>query len=157
MEIRRVTADEREALRGVRLRALADAPDAFGTTLDEATARPDSWWTDWAERSAASETQAMFLAWEGAQAVGIAGVFHHDGVWQVISMWVERAARGRGVGQALLDAAVAFADGEVRLSVTDGIGDARRLYERYGFVDTGDTEPLRSNPALTIRELRLER
>jgi len=157
MEIRRVTADEWEALRGVRLRALADAPDAFGTTLEEARARPDSWWTDWAERSATNETQAMFLAWDGTQAVGIAGVFHHDDVWQVISMWVEPAWRGRGVGRALLDAAVAFTDGEVRLSVTDGNDDARRLYERYGFVDTGETEPLRSDPALTIRELRLER
>ncbi len=141
----------------MRLRALADAPDAFGTTHVEALARPEEWWTDWAERSATSATQAMFLAWDGAEAVGIAGIFHHDDVWQVISMWVEPDWRGCGVGRGLLDAAVGFAEGEVRLSVTDGNDDARRLYERYGFVDIGQSEPLRSNPALTVRELRLER
>jgi ribosomal protein S18 acetylase RimI-like enzyme len=41
------------------------------------------------------------------------------------------------------------------LSVTDGNDGARRLYERYGFADTGVAEPLRSNSALTIRELEL--
>jgi ribosomal protein S18 acetylase RimI-like enzyme len=157
VQIRRVRSNEWQALRDVRLRALADAPDAFGTTHAEALARPDEWWTDWAERCATSKTQAMFLAWDGALAVGIAGIFHDDDVWHVISMWVDPGCRGRGVGRELLDAAVAFAEGEIRLSVTDGNDDARRLYERYGFVDIGEAELLRSNPALTIRELRLER
>jgi ribosomal protein S18 acetylase RimI-like enzyme len=84
-----------------------------------------------------------------------------DGAWLVISMWVEPSARGRGIGRALLDAVVEWAKERdpsraIRLSVTDGNDAARRLYERYGFVDTGVTEPLRSNSALTIRELELQ-
>lgn len=153
-------ADEWEALRAVRLRALADAPDAFGTTHAEASVRPDSWWVEWALASAESGTQAMLLAWDGDAAVGIAGVYFNDEqLWQVVSMWVEPAARGRGVGEALLDGVVAFARAhgavDIRLSVTDGNDGARTLYERYGFVDAGFAEPLRSNSALTIRELRL--
>ena len=71
-------------------------------------------------------------------------------------MWTSPPHRGAGIGRALLDAAVAFAGGaDVVLSVTDGNDAARRLYERYGFVATGYTEPLRSNAALQIRELRL--
>ena len=161
MQVRRVTSDDWEALRDVRLRALADTPDAFGTTHKEAVARPDEWWRTWAAKSGDSDAQAMVLAWDREHAVGIAGVFAtDDGAWQVISMWVEPSTRGRGVGHALLDAVVGWAkehdaNRPIKLSVTDGNDAARRLYERYGFADTGVTEPLRSNSALTIRELEL--
>ena len=62
VEVRRVRSEEWEALRDVRVRALADAPDAFGTTHAEALARPDAWWIEWARRSAESDEQAMALA-----------------------------------------------------------------------------------------------
>jgi ribosomal protein S18 acetylase RimI-like enzyme len=159
MEIRRVLAVDWEALRDTRLRALADAPDAFGTTFEEASVRPEEWWRTWALASAESETQAMYLAWEEVRPVGIAGVFNEAGVWFVISMWTDPQARGRGIGRALLDAVVAFARErgavDIRLSVTDGNEPARRLYEGYGFADSGVSEPLRSNSSLTIRELKL--
>jgi len=158
IDVRRVRADEWKVLRGLRLQALADAPDAFGTTHAEALARPDRWWRDWARRSAAGEDQAMFLAREGGTAVGIVGVFREDDRVNVISMWTHPGSRGRGVGRALLDAVVAFAgDAEVRLAVTETNVAARALYERYGFVATGFTEPLRSNPSLLIHEFALRR
>jgi ribosomal protein S18 acetylase RimI-like enzyme len=157
-EVRRVRPDEWHELRDTRLRALADAPDAFGTTHAEALLRPEEWWRGWALDSSAGADQAMFLAWSDCAAVGIAGVFHEGSYYQVISMWTDPRERGRGVGRALLDAAVVFAgEAEVRLSVTDGNEAARRQYERYGFVATGFTEPLRSNLALQIHELRLQR
>ena len=128
-----MTAAEWEALRDTRLRALADAPDAFGTTHAEAVARPELWWRDWAERSASGADQAMFLAWDGDRAVGIAGAFRDESHYQVISMWTDPQQRGRGIGRALLEAAVAYGgDEEIRLSVTDGNDSARQLYERCG-------------------------
>ena len=73
-------------------------------------------------------------------------------------MWTEPRQRGRGIGLALLEAAVAYCgEHEIRLSVTDGNDAARRLYERAGFVATGFTEPLRSNEALGMHEFRLAR
>jgi ribosomal protein S18 acetylase RimI-like enzyme len=158
MEVRRVRPDECEVLRDLRLRALADAPDAFATTHAEAAARPERWWRDWAERSALGEDQAMFLAWEGDEPVGLAGVFGDPGRFDVISMWTEPSKRGRGIATALLRAAVQFArDSPVFLSVTETNDAARRVYERFGFVATGITEPLRSNPQLLIHELKLNR
>jgi ribosomal protein S18 acetylase RimI-like enzyme len=158
IDVRRVQIDEWEALRDMRLRALADSPDAFGSTHAEAVARPERWWRDWTERSAAGAAQAMFLAWDAGEPVGIAGVFREESSYIVISMWTVPERRGRGVGRSLLDAAVAFAgDEEIVLSVTEGNDAARRLYESYGFVPTGATEPLRSNTALLIHELRLAR
>ena len=100
----------------------------------------------------------MFLAWVDGRPVGIAGVFADGTRFDVISMWTDPSARGRGVASALLEAAITFAgDAPVFLSVTETNETARRLYERRGFVATGLTEPLRSNPALTIHELKLVR
>jgi ribosomal protein S18 acetylase RimI-like enzyme len=161
VEIRRVTRDEWEALRDMRLRALADAPDAFATTHAEAMTRPDDWWRDWAQRSAESDTQAMVLAWNDDEPVGLAGVFVlDDGAWCVISMWVDPSARGRGIGRALLDAVVAWARGQdpgraIKLGVTDGNNAARALYESYGFRDNGVSEPLRATSKLLVRHLEL--
>jgi ribosomal protein S18 acetylase RimI-like enzyme len=158
IDVRRVRADEWEALRDTRLRALADSPDAFATTHAAASLRPAEWWRDWAARSSTGDEQAMFLAWMDSEPAGIAGAFRERDVVYVISMWTVPEARGRGVGRALLDAAVDFAgDREVHLSVTETNITARRFYERYGFVPTGSTEPLRSNSSLLIHELVLRR
>ena len=44
MEIQRLSIDEALRLRHIRLRALADAPDAFGSTYAEASAHPLEIW-----------------------------------------------------------------------------------------------------------------
>jgi ribosomal protein S18 acetylase RimI-like enzyme len=159
VEIRRIAAGDWPEGREVRLRALADAPTAFGTTHAEALERPDEWWQKWARDGARSEGQALYLAWDGEHAVGIAGAFRDDAIWHVFSMWVDPAHRGNGTGRALLDAVVGFARdhgaAEVVLSVTDGNDAARALYERYGFVDTGHAEALRSHPELQVRDMKL--
>jgi ribosomal protein S18 acetylase RimI-like enzyme len=158
IEVRRVRADEWEELRDTRLRALADAPDAFATTHAEACARPEQWWRDWARRSAEGAEQAMFLAWLEGKPIGIAGAFRTGGRIDVIAMWTSPEQRGEGVGRALLDAAVAFAgEAEVHLGVTETNAGARRFYERYGFVPTGVTEPLRPNSHLRVHGLVLRR
>jgi ribosomal protein S18 acetylase RimI-like enzyme len=158
IEIRRVRADEWKALRDVRLAALADSPDAFATTHAEAAGRPDEWWREWARQSAEGADQSMFLAWREREPVGITGAFRKAGRVYVISMWTAPSVRGRGVGRALLDAAVAFAgDSEVRLSVTETNAGAWRFYEAYGFEATGATEPVRPGSALLAHELALRR
>ncbi len=161
MEVSRVRADEWEALRDLRLRALADAPDAFRATIAEARERPEEWWREWARDSAESDERAMFVARLDGRPVGLAGVYHDEGVWNIVAMWVAPEARLAGAGRALLDATVAFArenGGEViELDVTDGNAAARRLYESCGFVETGRSDPLRMGSPLVVRALRLER
>jgi ribosomal protein S18 acetylase RimI-like enzyme len=56
-------------------------------------------------------------------------------------MWVAPEARGRGVGDALIDAVLGWARSEkadrVGLDVREGNAPAIRLYERHGFIDVG--------------------
>jgi GNAT superfamily N-acetyltransferase len=159
-EIRRVAPDEWSEYRDIRLAALRDAPDAFGSTYAESAARPEEWWIERTRLSAASDEQAIFLAWDGGTAVGLAGTFFDGPDWVVVAMWVAPEQRGAGLGRLLLDAVVDFqrAQGatESVLGVVDGNDDARALYERYGFRDNGVANPLREGELLIVREMRLE-
>ena len=49
--VEQLLAREIERLRAIRLRALREAPDAFGTTLEEAEARPPEDWEGQLEAS----------------------------------------------------------------------------------------------------------
>lgn len=147
MEIRRLREDEWEAWRELRLRALADDPDAFGSTLERELAYSDALWRERTRLSAVSDRQAMFVAEEGARLGGCAGAFlGEDGTPSVVSMWVEAAARGRGVGRALLGAVEEWARrlGKRRLvlHIVDSNGRAEAMYARAGFRRTGRTRPL---------------
>jgi len=148
--VRRIRVGEGPALRDVRLRALADAPLAFGSTHARELAYPDSTWAAWAADSAAGAQQALFLAFGGDEtAVGVAsGVIgpDHPQVAHLYAMWVAPEARAAGAGAALVEAvagwAVANGAHVLRTAVTVGNDGAARLYERTGFRGTGEREPL---------------
>ncbi|MGE3269502.1 MAG: GNAT family N-acetyltransferase [Chloroflexota bacterium] len=166
--IRRVRADEAAAFRAFRLRALADAPDAFSTSLAESQAMPDSYWEQRAERGAAGiETVTLVAADPVSDAwMGMTASFLEDGesepgqiVALVVSVWVAPEARRRGLARRLLDTAADWAKSRgaraLRLWVTETNHRARALYREAGLVETGVVRPLRSNPSLL--ELQLGR
>lgn len=159
MRARRIRPDEGAPLRSVRLRALEGAPDAFGTTLAQALAYPDDAWVRRASECAVSDTTSLFFAEESGVVVGMAGGFFEAGdpVPSLISMWVEPHARGRGGGEALVETVAAWAreQGATRLQlwVTETNAPATALYRRVGFLDTGETQVLPSNPALLERRM----
>jgi ribosomal protein S18 acetylase RimI-like enzyme len=144
----RVTAQDWRTLRDVRLRALAEAPRAFGFTLERELGYDER---TWRERAGAGRT---FLARLAGDVVGLVSFYVEEGreaERQLVSMWVDPRARGTGVA-ALLVAAVreaAATEGArvLTLFVADGNDRARRLYERLGFRSTGERQPLPSDPA----------
>lgn len=148
IEIRPATADDWIAYRAVRLRALADAPDAFASTLEREEAFDDARWMG---RLASAHT---LIAWSGDAPVGtVTGL--PDG--EMVAMWVAPEQRGAGVGQRLVSALVDWARAagfaELRTWVADGNDTALRLYERVGFVATGEVGLMRDG----IGERRLTR
>jgi ribosomal protein S18 acetylase RimI-like enzyme len=156
--VRRLGASEWPLLRAVRLRALADAPDAFGSTFDAEAGRSDEWW------AASASNLAWFVATAGAggdDQVGlVAGLppGEEPDSRSVISMWVAATHRGRGVAVALLDAVErwARADGATALClrVSDRNARAQRFYARQGFAPTGEREPLHSDPTANALGMR---
>ena len=159
VEARRAGAADWEALRQLRLRALAEDPDAFASTLDAEVALPAEVWRRRAEGGPASAT---FIAREDGGDVGLAGVFAEPdppGRMHLVSMWVDPRYRRQGAARALIDLVVGWAAerraSELVLWVADQNDPARRLYERLGFRPTGERQPLPSNPARTESCLRL--
>lgn len=149
--VRKAVPGDWEALRDVRLAALQDTPDAFGSTYAEQAKFTEE---DWQRRIAGDSTFLAFLDGDDSEPVGLSGGYRDDdGTYHLISMWVHSRGRGHGVGQALIDAVADWARAQseaetLYLWVTEDNEHARRLYERCGFVPTGQRQPLPSNPAL---------
>jgi ribosomal protein S18 acetylase RimI-like enzyme len=159
--IRRIAASEAQALREIRLRALADAPLAFGSTHGRESAYAPETWAAWARDAAGGAGEAIFFAiGENGAPVGLAsGVIApaERGLAHLYAMWVAPEGRGAGAGAGLVEAVAGWAaqNGATRLrtSVTLGNDPAARLYERTGFRDTGLREPLgHSNAEVAVLE-----
>jgi RimJ/RimL family protein N-acetyltransferase len=158
--VRRIRPDEADALRAIRLRALADTPLAFGSTEARETAYPPERWEQWARESAAGEEQATFfaIAAEEDRPVGLAYAridADDRRVAHLFSMWVAPEARGTGAATDLVDAVVEWTTAAgartLRTAVTIGNDAAARLYARAGFADTGEREPLGHSGAEVTR------
>ncbi|WP_144760851.1 bifunctional GNAT family N-acetyltransferase/class I SAM-dependent methyltransferase [Curtobacterium sp. 9128] len=161
IELRALTADDWQVWRPVRLAALTDAPQAFGSRLDEWADAPEDRW-----RARLSIPGALDLvATEGDRAVGMAsGTPGDDDRVELISMWVDPAARGHGVADRLIEEIVRWAAGtdaaELELSVMPDNAPARRTYERHGFraVDEpGDVLPDGRHEVRMRRDLATDR
>ena len=158
--VRRLGADEAALLRDLRLRALRDAPMAFGSTLAREEAFTPDVWATWAAAGVAGVEQVVLVA-EPAAGLAMGRLDDEDPkIAGLYAMWVAPEARGTGAGRALVEAVIAWATerGVRRLttSVTEGNAAAAALYAAAGFADTGRREPLgHSDAVVTVLERAL--
>jgi ribosomal protein S18 acetylase RimI-like enzyme len=160
--IRNFTPDEWPAYRAIRLRALQDAPTAFGSTLAaEEQLAPETWAARLA-RSATSGIDHALVAEVGGQPVGLAWAkvdADDQTLINLFQMWVAPEARGQGVAGGLLDEAVRWSRARGAVAMHLGVNCANdaalRLYARAGFIDTGLREPMREGSDQIEQRLRL--
>ena len=138
VRIRRIRPDDGPVLRTLRLRSIADAPDAFGQPIDEARARPDGEWQRSARQSSHGDNRTWLLAESQGRAVGLVqGRKRRPATLLLFSMWVDPSVRRFGVGRNLIDALEAWADGwdagETILWVFAGNAAALDFYRNLGF------------------------
>jgi ribosomal protein S18 acetylase RimI-like enzyme len=150
VHIARLGPEDWREFRAVRLAALGDAPHAFGSVLvNEQALGEAAWRAKLASRTqfAACDTVSGATDPPANSIVGTVGGYPDGDAIELISMWVAPAARGRGVGRALVECVIVLARGagcrEVRLAVSEGNAAAERLYARAGFVRTGVTHRIR--------------
>jgi GNAT superfamily N-acetyltransferase len=152
-----ISGDDWASFRALRLKALADSPDAFGVTLAEAEANPEAVWRD-----RAAGPGPLLMAFEDEHPVAMGGLYAPENseeafVW---GMWVDPAVRGQGLGARILRELLDWGrrlDRAVSLHVTEGNDRARRLYEAHAFTSTGEWQPLRDGSEIRVETLRRQR
>ena len=162
-KIRRIGPDEGLRLRALRLHALADAPEAFGSTLAREEAFPEEVWHERAMGGAAGGDRVTFIAEQDGRWIGLATGLAADPDGSetsgpmLVGMFVEGAARRRGVGAALVESILGWARAreaaQLALWVTSGNEAAIALYRRCGFRLTGARRIAARDPALAELEL----
>jgi ribosomal protein S18 acetylase RimI-like enzyme len=153
--IRELRPEDWRAFCDLRLRALHDAPDAFGSTLAEEEGFPEA---RWHERL--TDPQAVNFVGETTEHgfVGLAVSAPYDQETGLYSMWVDPRFRQTGLGSRLVEAIIQWARGrgfaKVLLDVADNNTAAIALYRRHGFRPTGVTGTL-PPPRTHIQEHQL--
>jgi ribosomal protein S18 acetylase RimI-like enzyme len=145
--------------REVRLRALLEAPSAFGSTYAKESKLTVE---DWVQRAAQwnGARSILYLAMDGGAACGMAGsILDKDKATraQLISMWTAPTHRQRGIGRLLVSEVIDWARlrgvHTLHLLVTSNNQPAIAFYGRLGFTLTGRTEPYPNDPALREYEM----
>lgn len=160
--VRRFTADEWPIYRQLRLAALADSPDAFGSTLAIEEARSDN---EWATRLASGVDAGPDLALIAeicGEAAGLAWARFDDpdaSIVNVYQMWVTPRFRGCGAGRLLLRSAIEWARRQsakaVQLGVKLGDTPAMHLYTAHGFRPVGPPGSLRPGSLIRGQTMQL--
>ena len=160
--VRPVHAQEWRRYKALRLGALQDSPDAFGSTYEAEAARADEFWIERMKAAANSDTNYVLFAEKDGVPCGL--------IWCVLSstdaqtadiyqMWVAPQSRGLRAGYLLLDDAVKWAEQkgvrQLHLGVTKTNTAAIALYEKFGFQACGELEPLRDDSPLMVQGMTL--
>ncbi len=101
----------------------------------------------------------FFAARDGAETLGTGALAFKRGYAEIKSMFTSPAARGRGVGAAILRALEDEARGDdvpvLRLETAEALDAAIRLYERHGFTRCGIFGDYRPNATSVYMEKAL--
>lgn len=140
MLIRKLTEKDLDALWGIRLRALQDDPEAFGSTYEETLQRGKE---SFRQRLRQPHAETFYIGAFEDGLVGIVGYYRETGVKSqhkgyIVSMYVAPEQRGKGIGKALVAEAIAQARAipgleQLLLAVVTTNTVAHRLYRSLGF------------------------
>ena len=147
--IRQIHKEDWQRLRDVRLRALAQAPEAYLETHAKASTFPDELWI---ERATPDDEGCSFVVERDSRFDGLVSCFvaNDPATVFLIAMWVAAELRGTGVANGLVARVVDWARDHraerVCLSVEPDNERAARLYEKYGFAETTNPPPFPYEP-----------
>jgi RimJ/RimL family protein N-acetyltransferase len=138
MRTRRLTVDDWQANRTIRLEALAECPGNYFTSLAEAEARSDDQWRG----MLMSATLVVFGLFDGDDLAGITAIIREHADTATLAMsYIRPAWRGQGYSALLCRARLDWARGlgvrRILVSHRASNQPSRRAIERHGFVRTG--------------------
>lgn len=144
--VRFIRESDLAAFKALRLEALRDHPEAFGSDHDESSREPDLMWVDRVKNAIGSPDGCIVVAEAGGQLAGMAGVFrnnrvkvrHSGTIWGV---YVRPQFRGSKLTERMISEALGWCRANqiriARLTVVTCNGPAIRTYLRCGFTIYG--------------------
>jgi GNAT superfamily N-acetyltransferase len=149
--IRHAGYDDAGLLRAIRLEALSNTPEAYGSTYEDSVK-----WSSRKWRTAATKWN-YYLAERDGDVVGMAsGGFNdaHPGTRWLFGMYVTPSERGSGVASQLVETVSTWArdDGAsaIYLHVTESVARARAFYTKMGFRENGEIIIMQRDPSLRL-------
>lgn len=151
-----------EIYRALRLAALQESPNAFGSTLAAEQLQPAEQWQDRLTTAQASKVDLALMALVDSAPAGLAwgqADAKDSETVNIFQMWVAPQYRNLGIGKGLLEQIISWARNNnaktVQLAAVCGDTPAMRLYSSMGFLPTGSPEPLREHSALLSQNMIL--
>ena len=119
LRVDRVSQDDWETFKELRLAALQESPGSFGSSYAEERDQPEAWWRRWIGSDVTDREGAVFVAYLDDRPVGTVSTYKADASSaHLIAMWVKPEARRSGVGRALVETVFDWAVGSKATSVT---------------------------------------
>ena len=146
ISIRFIRDSEVEAFKSLRLEALREHPESFGTDYEEDAAQPESVWKERVGKAAGDPSGSIVLADAGNELAGMVGVWrgsgiktrHEANIWGV---YVRPKYRGHKLTEQMINEALGWCRGGnvriVRLTVVTCNTAAIHAYQKCGFLVCG--------------------
>jgi ribosomal protein S18 acetylase RimI-like enzyme len=147
MLIRKLTVEDAEAFRDIRMEMCRLHPEAFAQTPEEVAKMPEDQCREWWAPSDVFPEKYVLAAFEGERIIGTAAFRreemlkerHRGFIW---SVYVRTEARGKGISKLLMQQIINEArmmEGMEILLLTVSLQQtsARTLYTSLGFITTG--------------------
>ena len=141
---RRATAADVDLFREIRLQALQDSPEAFGSTYESAIERSQDSWREQLVSTVDGGLRNTQFVFDGDSCVGLGALYREDGSvsGDLIMMWISPEVRSSGAGSMIVDNLLLWAGNNgfksVSLVVTDSNTRGIKFYENCGFRNTGE-------------------
>ena len=131
----------------LRLESLKTDPQAFGSSYKNTLLHPDAVWQARLEAVIGSDKSWLLFAEEKNTLVGLIGASREEATVEIVSVYVTRPARGRGISKMLLARIIeaitkSSAVELIQLTVNKDQIPALTLYRNFGFEIVSSEEAL---------------
>lgn len=140
--------DQWKEYKTMRCAALAEAPYAYSSTLENALERSAEDWMQITHQYTSHSNSVTYFAFEDNAACGMSACVISGEEVELYAVWVDPAHRRKGVGRALIDFGRTWSRSksatQLRVGIFDDNIDALAFYRSVGFTDSGRTDPVLS-------------
>ena len=134
--------------KSLRCAALAEAPYAFSTTLEDARQRSDEDWQHITRQYASHPNSHTYFAYVDRSPCGMAACVISGDEVELYGVWVDPAYRRKGIGRALIAYARQWSQAkgaaQLRVGLFEDNLTALEFYRSVGFIDSGQIDPVLS-------------